>query len=94
MRTLPSSYFILGHFTQLVWRDSQYFGIGKARSRTGKVVVVAHYAPAGNLNGYFQQNVLPPGPDYPLINSTPRFYISSEVTESETSTTPSSSATR
>ncbi|KAK4883271.1 hypothetical protein RN001_006590 [Aquatica leii] len=82
-----------GHFTQLVWRNSKYFGIGKARSRTGKIVVVAHYAPAGNMTGLFQENVLPPGPDYPLV-TTPRYFISSEVTESETSTSTSSASTQ
>lgn len=77
----------------MVWRNSQYFGIGKARSRTGKIVVVAHYAPAGNITGMFQENVFPPGPDYPLLPTTPRYYISSEITESETSTSASSSST-
>ncbi|KAK5650282.1 hypothetical protein RI129_001311 [Pyrocoelia pectoralis] len=82
-----------GHFTQLVWRNSKYFGIGKARSRTGKIVVVAHYAPAGNITGTFQDNVFPPGPDYPLV-TTPRYYISAEVTESENSTSTTSSSTQ
>ncbi|KAJ4437499.1 hypothetical protein ANN_17644 [Periplaneta americana] len=52
------------HFTQLVWASTQHFGVGKARSRTGKVLVVAHYRPPGNISGLFQQNVLPPLPDY------------------------------
>lgn len=50
----------LGHFTQLVWRSTKLFGIGKARSRSGKIVIVAHYLPAGNISGAFQYNVLPP----------------------------------
>jgi hypothetical protein len=33
--------FLEGHFTQLVWAASRHFGIGKARSRSGKIVVVA-----------------------------------------------------
>ncbi|KAJ9582036.1 hypothetical protein L9F63_003619, partial [Diploptera punctata] len=53
-----------GHFTQLVWASSRQFGVGKARSRSGKVIVVAHYRPPGNISGMFQQNVLPPLPDY------------------------------
>ncbi|XP_021922709.1 uncharacterized protein LOC110831246 isoform X1 [Zootermopsis nevadensis] len=53
-----------GHFTQLVWVSTRHFGVGKARSRSGKVMVVAHYRPPGNISGLFQQNVLPPLPDY------------------------------
>ncbi|XP_059622333.1 uncharacterized protein LOC132265617 [Phlebotomus argentipes] len=49
-----------GHFTQMVWRSSRYFGVGKATSRTGKIFVVAYYFPPGNAVGAFQQNVLPP----------------------------------
>ncbi|GAB0097833.1 protein PRY1-like [Sergentomyia squamirostris] len=49
-----------GHFTQMVWRSSRYFGVGKATSRTGKIFVVAYYFPPGNIVGAFQQNVLPP----------------------------------
>ncbi|XP_065170389.1 venom allergen 3-like [Atheta coriaria] len=49
-----------GHFTQLIWASSRHFGIGRARSRSGKIVVVAHYAPIGNISGLFENNVLPP----------------------------------
>ncbi|XP_076387028.1 uncharacterized protein LOC100876376 isoform X3 [Megachile rotundata] len=52
-----------GHFTQLIWANSRYFGVGKARSRSGKVIVVANYQPVGNISGQFQNNVLPPLPD-------------------------------
>lgn len=51
-----------GHFTQVVWRDSQQLGLGVATD--GKTVfVVGQYHPAGNVNnaGFFQRNVLPPG---------------------------------
>lgn len=36
-----------GHFTQMVWLKTKYFGIGKATSQTGKIFVVAYYYPAG-----------------------------------------------
>ncbi|CAL7948145.1 unnamed protein product [Xylocopa violacea] len=52
-----------GHFTQLIWANSRYFGVGKARSRSGKIIVVANYQPVGNISGQFQNNVLPPLPE-------------------------------
>lgn len=52
--------FFSGHFTQLVWAGTCDVGIGIARSRSGKVMVVAHYRPAGNFSGGFQENVPPP----------------------------------
>ncbi|OAD57066.1 Golgi-associated plant pathogenesis-related protein 1 [Eufriesea mexicana] len=52
-----------GHFTQLIWASSRYFGVGKARSRSGKIIVVANYQPVGNISGQFQNNVLPPLPE-------------------------------
>ncbi|KAK3928569.1 Golgi-associated plant pathogenesis-related protein 1 [Frankliniella fusca] len=51
-----------GHFTQLVWAGSREIGVGKARSRQGKTVVVAMYRPPGNVSGLFQENVLLPAP--------------------------------
>ncbi|KAG7160170.1 Golgi-associated plant pathogenesis-related protein 1-like 2 [Homarus americanus] len=48
-----------GPFTQMVWQKSQQFGVGKARSRSGKIIVVAHYTPAGNIEHTFKENVLP-----------------------------------
>ncbi|XP_069039377.1 GLI pathogenesis-related 2 isoform X2 [Lepisosteus oculatus] len=52
-----------GHFTQVVWRDSQELGIAKATDGKGMAFVVARYQPAGNITnaGYFEKNVLPPG---------------------------------
>ncbi|XP_013185354.1 ectin [Amyelois transitella] len=52
-----------GHFTQMVWVATRFFGVGKARSRAGKVIVVANYSPPGNLSGQFETNVLPPLPE-------------------------------
>jgi len=52
-----------GHFTQLVWASTKFFGCGKARSRSGKILVVANYRPPGNISGLFKDNVLPPMPD-------------------------------
>ncbi|KAG8262181.1 hypothetical protein J6590_057753 [Homalodisca vitripennis] len=52
-----------GHFTQLVWASTKLFGVGKARSRSGKILVVANYRPPGNISGLFKDNVLPPVPE-------------------------------
>lgn len=49
-----------GHFTQVVWKGSKEFGVGKAVAKDGKTIVVASYRPAGNMMGKFGENVLPP----------------------------------
>lgn len=49
-----------GHFTQVVWKGSTELGTGRARTATGKLLVVANYNPAGNVIGSFAQNVPPP----------------------------------
>jgi len=49
-----------GHFTQVVWKNTQELGVGKAKDSSGKVYVVCNYRPAGNYLGEFPQNVLPP----------------------------------
>lgn len=48
-----------GHFTQIVWKDSKYMGIGVARSKKA-VYVCANYDPRGNVRNQFAQNVLRP----------------------------------
>ena len=48
-----------GHFTQVVWKESREFGIGKTKSPDGKLFVVGRYRPAGNVLRHFQDNVLP-----------------------------------
>lgn len=48
-----------GHFTQVVWKDSKYLGIGVARSKKG-VYVCANYDPPGNFQSRFLENVLSP----------------------------------
>ena len=50
---------MLGHFTQVVWKGSEEMGVAKAKSSTGKILVVANYSPAGNIIGQFAENVPP-----------------------------------
>ena len=49
---------VVGHFTQVVWKESKYLGVG-----IGKVgnsyYVVANYFPAGNFNNLELENVFP-----------------------------------
>lgn len=47
----------VGHFTQLVWKDSKQLGIGCAKSSNGAYYVVANYYPAGNWGGQYKRNV-------------------------------------
>ncbi|KAK9499138.1 hypothetical protein O3M35_003641 [Rhynocoris fuscipes] len=47
----------------MVWASTRKFGVGKACSRAGKILVAAYYWPAGNISGQFQENVLPPLPE-------------------------------
>lgn len=49
----------IGHFTQLVWKDSKRLGMGFAKIDKG-IYVVALYDPPGNYVGMHKENVLPP----------------------------------
>lgn len=56
-----------GHFTQVVWKNSTQLGCGAAQGKANlggteynAFYVVCHYAPAGNVQGQFPQNVLQP----------------------------------
>ena len=53
---------VTGHFTQVVWKASTKLGIGKATGTNDGMTcdyVVARYAPAGNMGGDYEANVLP-----------------------------------
>ena len=50
---------VVGHFTQLVWRDSTQLGIGVAKSAKNSIYVVANYHPGGNFNSNELNNVFP-----------------------------------
>ena len=48
---------VIGHFTQVVWKGSQYVGMGIG-SKGNNYFVVANYFPAGNWDGEYTKNVL------------------------------------
>jgi uncharacterized protein YkwD len=48
---------VIGHFTQVVWKGTQYVGMGIA-SKDNTYFVVANYFPAGNWDGQYTNNVL------------------------------------
>ena len=47
-----------GHFTQMVWKETEEVGFGKCKDKGGHIYVVANYYPAGNFLGCFKNNVL------------------------------------
>jgi uncharacterized protein YkwD len=51
-----------GHFTALVWKSSNKFGIGIAidKTKNNMAFIVMNTSPPGNVIGEFPQNVLPP----------------------------------
>lgn len=53
----PKGRVTTAHFSQMVWKASQRLGIGIAKTRTGKVVVVCNYDPSGNISGHYNANV-------------------------------------
>ncbi|XP_037033758.1 Golgi-associated plant pathogenesis-related protein 1-like [Bradysia coprophila] len=55
----PGFSYRTGHFTQIVWKNSQKFGFGYARVN-GYYVGVGLYSPPGNYLGQFKANVLRP----------------------------------
>ncbi|XP_077987136.1 uncharacterized protein LOC144441439 [Glandiceps talaboti] len=48
----------IGHFTQVVWKGTKEMGIGKAKSKDGRIFIVANYSPPGNMMRDFAENVL------------------------------------
>ncbi|PSN37032.1 hypothetical protein C0J52_17650 [Blattella germanica] len=64
-------FFHIGHFSQVVWRDSRELGVAVAKSRNGQIFVVANYSPPGNFIGSFAENVPPIGQCADLRNGFP-----------------------
>lgn len=49
----------VGHFTQVVWKGTKQVGCGLTTCGENDLLV-CNYSPAGNLDGAYQDNVLPP----------------------------------
>ncbi|EDW87363.1 venom allergen 5 [Drosophila yakuba] len=47
-----------GHFTQLVWRQTEFLGVGVACD-VRSIWIVCNYDPPGNVSDHFTENVLP-----------------------------------
>ncbi|XP_033174149.1 repressed by EFG1 protein 1 [Drosophila mauritiana] len=47
-----------GHFTQLVWKESEFLGVGVACD-VSSIWIVCNYNPPGNVSDHFRENVLP-----------------------------------
>ncbi|XP_039488947.1 Golgi-associated plant pathogenesis-related protein 1 [Drosophila santomea] len=47
-----------GHFTQLVWRQTKFLGVGVACD-VRSIWIVCNYDPPGNVSDHFTENVLP-----------------------------------
>lgn len=78
---------LAGPFTQLVWSDTKELGVGKARSRSGRVFVVANYQPKGNVNGRYVNNVHVNKYFSPSSGGTTGDAVSSRNRKSTTTTT-------
>ncbi len=46
-----SNFHAVGHYTQMVWRNTKSVGIGVAECPNGDTIIVASYDPAGNYLG-------------------------------------------
>ena len=46
-----SNWYDSGHYTQVVWKNSQRIGCAKAECSNGRIIVVCNYDPPGNVIG-------------------------------------------
>lgn len=44
----------------MIWKDSKEVGMGRAKSKSGRQIIVANYNPAGNFVGRYTENVPKP----------------------------------
>lgn len=48
------------NFTQIIWKNSKYVGIGCSKTRENIIYTVINFYPPGNIKNEFLENVLPP----------------------------------
>lgn len=48
-----NNFFKIGHYTQMIWKDTTKVGIGAYVNKKGNVYVVARYFPPGNFLGKY-----------------------------------------
>ncbi|KAM7351071.1 Golgi-associated plant pathogenesis-related protein 1-like, partial [Cochliomyia hominivorax] len=46
------------HFTQIVWKNTKFMGVGESK-RQGNAIVVVCYEPSGNIEQQYAENVTP-----------------------------------
>ena len=49
----PRSFSTVGHYTQVVWKNTKFVGCGRATCKNGNEIWVCNYSPAGNWIGEF-----------------------------------------
>jgi pathogenesis-related protein 1 len=47
------NYYNTGHYTQMIWKNTKYVGIGIAICPDGNTIVVGNYSPPGNYTGQY-----------------------------------------
>ncbi|RWS02062.1 hypothetical protein B4U79_09223, partial [Dinothrombium tinctorium] len=52
--TMPIFTMDTGHYTQVVWRETQWLGCGQASLCENRYVIVCNYYPSGNMKGAFK----------------------------------------
>ncbi|XP_017047463.2 Golgi-associated plant pathogenesis-related protein 1 isoform X1 [Drosophila ficusphila] len=56
-----------GHFTQMVWRETEFLGVGVS-SNDSRIWIVCNFNPPGNITGHFKENVHPRKTFFPASN--------------------------
>ena len=67
----PGFSYTAGHYTQVLWKDSQKLGCGKSTGKSGATYIVCQYDPRGNIMGQFPCNVLPTDDEKNLCDQCP-----------------------